>query len=170
MPRVGDWVVAVGNPFGLGGTVTAGIVSARGRDISGSQTGDFLQIDAAINRGNSGGPAFNLDGQVVGVNTAIFSPNGGNVGIAFAIPSTIVKQVVAELKDNGHVTRGFLGVDIQDVDAATSPTASACRPPRALWSPRPPTALRRPRPASSPATSSSKSMARRSTTPSPCRA
>ncbi len=127
-PRVGDWVVAVGNPFGLGGSVTAGIVSARGRDISGSQTGDFLQIDAAINRGNSGGPAFNLDGQVVGVNSAIFSPNGGNVGIAFAIPSSIVKQVVTQLKENGHVTRGFLGVNIQDVtpdiaDSVGLPTA-----------------------------------------------
>ena len=126
--RVGDWVVAVGNPFGLGGTVTAGIVSARGRDISGSQTGDFLQIDAAVNRGNSGGPAFNLEGQVVGVNTAIFSPNGGNVGIAFAIPASIVKQIVDDLKDDGHVTRGFLGVSIQDVtrdiaDSVGLPTA-----------------------------------------------
>ena len=91
--RVGDWVVAVGNPFGLGGTVTAGIISARGRDIAGSAYGDFLQIDAAVNTGNSGGPAFNLKGEVVGVNTAIFSPNGGNVGIAFAIPAGVVKQV-----------------------------------------------------------------------------
>ncbi len=127
-PRVGDWVVAVGNPFGLGGSVTAGIVSARGRDISGSQTGDFLQIDAAINRGNSGGPAFDLHGQVVGVNSAIFSPNGGNVGIAFAIPTSIVKQVITQLKENGHVTRGFLGVNIQDVtsdiaDSVGLPTA-----------------------------------------------
>ncbi len=126
--RVGDWVVAVGNPFGLGGTVTAGIVSARGRDISGSATGDFLQIDAAINRGNSGGPAFDLQGQVVGVNTAIYSPNGGNVGIAFAIPADIVKQIVNDLKDDGHVTRGFLGVNIQDVtrdiaDSVGLPTA-----------------------------------------------
>ncbi|MBU1176177.1 MAG: Do family serine endopeptidase [Alphaproteobacteria bacterium] len=113
--RVGDWVVAVGNPFGLGGTVTAGIISARGRDISGSATGDFLQIDAAINRGNSGGPAFNLQGEVVGVNTAIFSPNGGSVGIGFAIPAEIVQQIVEDLKDDGTVTRGFLGVNIQDV-------------------------------------------------------
>jgi serine protease Do len=113
--RVGDWVVAVGNPFGLGGTVTAGIVSARGRDIAGSAQGDFLQIDAAVNTGNSGGPAFNLKGEVVGVNTAIFSPNGGNVGIAFAIPSNIVKQVTGQLIANGSVTRGFLGVGIQDV-------------------------------------------------------
>ncbi len=114
-PRVGDWVVAVGNPFGLGGTVTAGIVSARGRDIAGSAYGDFLQIDAAVNTGNSGGPAFNLDGEVVGVNTAIFSPNGGNVGIAFAIPASTVKQVTDQLIENGVVTRGFLGVGIQDV-------------------------------------------------------
>ena len=113
--RVGDWVVAVGNPFGLGGTVTAGIVSARGRDIAGSSYGDFLQIDAAVNTGNSGGPAFNLNGEVVGVNTAIFSPNGGNVGIAFAIPSNVVKQVAAQLIEKGSVTRGFLGVGIQDV-------------------------------------------------------
>ncbi|HQZ13918.1 MAG TPA: Do family serine endopeptidase, partial [Devosia sp.] len=114
--RVGEWVVAVGNPFGLGGTVTAGIVSARGRDIAGSAYGDFLQIDAAVNTGNSGGPAFNLNGDVVGVNTAIFSPNGGNVGIAFAIPSNIVKQVTTQLIAHGSVTRGFLGVGIQDVN------------------------------------------------------
>ena len=113
--RVGDWVVAVGNPFGLGGTVTAGIVSARGRDIAGSAYGDFLQIDAAVNTGNSGGPAFNLGGEVVGVNTAIFSPNGGNVGIAFAIPANVVKQVAGQLIEKGSVTRGFLGVGIQDV-------------------------------------------------------
>jgi serine protease Do len=113
--RVGDWVVAVGNPFGLGGTVTAGIVSARGRDIAGSAYGDFLQIDAAVNTGNSGGPAFNLDGDVVGVNTAIFSPNGGSVGIAFAIPADVVKSVTDQLIENGVVTRGFLGVGIQDV-------------------------------------------------------
>ena len=113
--RVGDWVVAVGNPFGLGGTVTAGIVSARGRDIAGSAYGDFLQIDAAVNTGNSGGPAFNLKGEVVGVNTAIFSPNGGSVGIAFAIPANVVKQVTGQLIESGSVTRGFLGVGIQDV-------------------------------------------------------
>ncbi len=113
--RVGDWVVAVGNPFGLGGTVTAGIVSARGRDVAGSAYGDFLQIDAAINMGNSGGPAFNLKGEVVGVNTEIFSPNGGNVGIAFAIPAKTVEQITASLIKTGTVTRGFLGVSIQDV-------------------------------------------------------
>jgi serine protease Do len=113
--RVGDWVVAVGNPFGLGGTVTAGIVSARGRDVQGSQYGDFLQIDAAVNMGNSGGPTFNLKGEVVGVNTEIFSPNGGNVGIAFAIPAATVQQVTASLIKSGTVTRGFLDVHIQDV-------------------------------------------------------
>jgi len=114
-PRVGEWVVAVGNPFGLGGTVTAGIISARGRDIQGSAYGDFLQIDAAVNTGNSGGPDFNMNGEVVGVNTAIFSPNGGNVGIAFAIPASVVKQVTDQLIASGSVTRGFLGVGIQDV-------------------------------------------------------
>jgi serine protease Do len=126
--RIGDWVVAVGNPFGLGGTVTAGIISARGRDIGGNSYGDFLQIDAAVNRGNSGGPAFNLEGQVVGVNTAIFSPNGGNVGIAFAIPASTVNDIINDLKDDGAVTRGFLGVAIQDVskdiaDSVGLPTA-----------------------------------------------
>src|SRR4051795_4727929 len=114
-PRVGDWVVAIGNPFGLGGTVTAGIVSARGRDIGASAYGDFLQIDAPINKGNSGGPTFNLQGEVVGVNTAIFSPSGGSVGIAFAIPSDEAQKVVASLKDNGAVSRGFIGVQIQPV-------------------------------------------------------
>lgn len=113
--RVGEWVVAVGNPFGLGGTVTAGIVSAQGRDIAGSAYGDFLQIDAAVNTGNSGGPAFDMQGNVIGVNTAIFSPNGGNVGIAFAIPASVVKQVTGQLIEDGSVTRGFLGVGIQDV-------------------------------------------------------
>jgi serine protease Do len=113
--RVGDWVVAVGNPFGLGGTVTAGIVSARGRDIGAGPYDDFLQIDAAVNRGNSGGPAFNLNGEVVGINTAIFSPSGGNVGIAFAIPGSTAKEVVQDLMTNGTVQRGWLGVEIQPV-------------------------------------------------------
>ena len=113
--RVGDWVVAIGNPFGLGGTVTAGIVSARGRDINANAYDDFIQIDAAVNRGNSGGPAFDTTGKVAGVNTAIFSPSGGNVGIAFAIPASVVKQVVFDLMDDGTVTRGYLGVSIQDV-------------------------------------------------------
>jgi serine protease Do len=113
--RVGDWVVAVGNPFGLGGTVTAGIVSARGRDIGAGPYDDFIQIDAAVNRGNSGGPAFNLNGEVVGVNTAIFSPSGGNVGIAFAIPASTAKDVVGRLMTDGTVERGWLGVQIQPV-------------------------------------------------------
>lgn len=113
--RVGDWVVAVGNPFGLGGTVTAGIVSARGRDIGAGPYDDFLQIDAAVNRGNSGGPTFNLAGEVVGVNTAIFSPSGGNVGIAFAVPASVASDVVAELMEDGDVERGWLGVRIQPV-------------------------------------------------------
>ncbi len=113
--RVGDWVVAVGNPFGLGGTVTAGIVSGRGRQIGEGPYDDFLQIDAAVNRGNSGGPAFNLQGEVVGVNTAIFSPTGGNVGIAFAIPSSTAESVIASLKDHGSVVRGWLGVQIQSI-------------------------------------------------------
>jgi serine protease Do len=114
-PRVGDWVLAVGNPFGLGGTVTAGIISAHNRDI-GSGPYDYLQIDAAVNRGNSGGPSFDLDGNVVGVNTAIFSPSGGNVGIAFAVPAALVKQVVTELQSHGSVDRGWLGVVIQNVN------------------------------------------------------
>lgn len=113
--RIGDWVVAVGNPFGLGGSVTAGIVSARGRDIGAGPYDDFLQIDAAVNRGNSGGPAFGLDGKVIGVNTAIFSPSGGNVGIAFAIPASVAKDVVASLRDGGNVERGWLGVQIASV-------------------------------------------------------
>jgi serine protease Do len=114
-PRIGDWVLAVGNPFGLGGTVTAGIVSARGRDIGSGPYDDYVQIDAPVNKGNSGGPTFDMDGNVIGVNTAIFSPSGGSVGIAFAIPADTVKQVVAQLKDKGSVTRGWIGVHIQPV-------------------------------------------------------
>ncbi len=113
--RVGDYVMAVGNPFGLGGTVTAGIVSARGRDIHSGPYDDFIQTDAAINRGNSGGPMFDLEGDVVGVNSAIVSPNGGSVGIGFAIPSNMVKLVVEDLKSDGVVERGWLGVRIQPV-------------------------------------------------------
>ncbi len=111
----GQWVLAVGNPFGLGGTVTAGIVSARGRDIGEGPYDSFLQIDAPINRGNSGGPLFTQDGKVVGVNTAILSPSGGSIGIGFAIPSNTVKDVVAQLEKSGHVTRGYLGVEAQAV-------------------------------------------------------
>ena len=114
-PRIGDWVLAVGNPFGLGGTVTAGIVSARGRDIGAGPYDDFIQIDAPVNKGNSGGPSFDVEGNVIGVNTAIFSPSGGSVGIAFDIPADTVKNVVAQLRDKGSVTRGWIGVQIQPV-------------------------------------------------------
>ena len=114
-PRIGDWVLAVGNPFGLGGTVTAGIVSASGRDIGNGPYDDFIQIDAPVNKGNSGGPAFDTDGEVMGVNTAIYSPSGGSVGIAFSIPANTVKSVVAQLKDKGTVSRGWIGVQIQPV-------------------------------------------------------
>ncbi|HEY0834287.1 MAG TPA: Do family serine endopeptidase [Azospirillum sp.] len=113
--RVGDWVVAIGNPFGLGGTVTTGVVSARGRNINAGPYDDFIQTDASINRGNSGGPMFNLDGEVIGINTAIYSPSGGSVGIGFAIPSNLARHVVAELKEHGTVERGWLGVRIQPV-------------------------------------------------------
>ncbi len=113
--RIGDWVVAMGNPFGLGGTVTAGIVSAQGRDIGSGPYDDYIQIDAPVNKGNSGGPTFNLKGEVIGVNTAIFSPSGGSVGIAFDIPAATVQNVVAQLKSGGQVQRGWLGVQIQPV-------------------------------------------------------
>ena len=126
--RPGDWVVAMGNPFGLGGSVSAGVVSARGRDIGAGPYDDFLQVDAPINRGNSGGPLFSTDGSVVGVNTAIYSPSGGSVGIGFAIPSNVVKQVVAELQANGRVERGFLGVTTQKLDPAM---AAALKLPKA---------------------------------------
>jgi len=114
-PRIGDWVLAVGNPFGLGGTVTAGIVSASGRDIGNGPYDDFIQIDAPVNKGNSGGPAFNTEGEVMGVNTAIYSPSGGSVGIAFSIPASTVRSVIAQLKDKGSVSRGWIGVQIQPV-------------------------------------------------------
>jgi serine protease Do len=114
-PRVGDWVVAVGNPFELGGTVTAGIVSAQGRDIGSGPYDNYIQIDAPINKGNSGGPAFDINGKVIGVNTAIYSPSGGSVGIGFDVPAQTAKAVIAELKDKGVVTRGWLGVKVQPV-------------------------------------------------------
>ncbi len=113
--QVGDWVVAIGNPFGLGGSVTAGIVSARGRDIRQGTYDDFIQTDAAINRGNSGGPLFNLNGEVVGINTAIYSPTGGSIGIGFSIPSNLAKNIVTQLREHGRVRRGWLGVNIQQV-------------------------------------------------------
>jgi serine protease Do len=118
LPRVGDWVLAVGNPFGLGGTVTAGIVSARGRDIGEGPYDDFIQIDAPVNLGNSGGPTFNVKGEVIGVNTAIFSPSGGSVGVAFDIPADTVKFVVQQIKEKGVVTRGWIGVQIQSLSPA----------------------------------------------------
>jgi serine protease Do len=129
--RVGDWVVAVGNPFGLGGTVTAGILSAQGRDI-GSGPYDYLQIDAAVNRGNSGGPTFNLDGDVIGVNTAIYSPSGGNVGIAFAVPAKTAAAVVEQLKSSGSVSRGWLGVKIQNIDEDIAASLGMSEPKGAL--------------------------------------
>ncbi|OWJ55848.1 hypothetical protein BWR60_35905 [Inquilinus limosus] len=113
--QVGDWVMAVGNPYGLGGTVTAGIVSARARDINSNPLEDFLQIDAAINPGNSGGPSFDAAGKVIGINSEIYSPSGGSVGIGFAIPSNLAKSVIAQLREHGSVRRGWLGVQIQAV-------------------------------------------------------
>jgi len=113
--RIGDWVLAIGNPFGLGGSVTAGIVSARQRDINAGPYDDFIQTDASINRGNSGGPMFDMDGGVIGINTAIFSPSGGSVGIGFAIPSNLARTVIEQLRDYGHARRGWLGVRIQSV-------------------------------------------------------
>jgi serine protease Do len=116
-PRIGDWVVAVGNPYGLGGTVTAGIISAEGRDIGSGPYDNYLQIDAPINKGNSGGPTFDTNGNVVGVNTAIYSPSGGSIGIGFDVPAATAKDVIAQLKDKGAVTRGWLGVQVQPVSA-----------------------------------------------------
>jgi serine protease Do len=130
--KVGDWVVAVGNPFGLGGTVTAGIVSALGRNIDEGPYDDFLQVDAPINRGNSGGPTFNLAGQVVGINTAIYSPSGGSVGIGFAIPSQLAKYVVNQLEQNGKVTWGWLGVEIQNITPAIAKSLGLDHPEGAL--------------------------------------
>ena len=129
--RVGDWVLAVGNPFGLGGTVTAGIVSAHGRPV-GQSPYDYLQIDAAVNRGNSGGPAFNLKGEVVGVNTAIYSPSGGNVGIAFAIPANVVQKIAKDLRKGGAVVRGWLGINIQNVSEDIAEGLSMEKPSGAL--------------------------------------
>ena len=123
--EVGDWVLAAGNPFGLGGSVTAGIVSARGRDLDAGPFDDFIQIDAPINPGNSGGPLFNMDGQVVGVNAAIYSPTGSSVGIGFSIPSELVAKVVAELRERGRIDRGWLGVSLGDVPASARGPAGA---------------------------------------------
>jgi serine protease Do len=130
--QVGDWVLAVGNPFGLGGTVSSGIISARGRDIHAGPYDDFLQIDASINRGNSGGPTFNLEGQVIGINTAIYSPNGGSVGIGFAIPSSLAKPVIEQIRDHGKVERGWLGVQIQEVTPEIAKSLGLQQPEGAL--------------------------------------
>ena len=131
-PRIGDWALAVGNPFGLGGTVTAGIVSARGRDIGNGPYDDFIQIDAPVNKGNSGGPTFNTEGDVMGVNTAIYSPSGGSVGIAFAIPASTVKSVVKQLQDKGSVSRGWIGVQIQQVTPEIADSLGLKKPEGAL--------------------------------------
>jgi serine protease Do len=131
-PRIGDWVLAIGSPFGLGGTVTAGIVSARGRDIGSSSYDDFVQIDAPVNQGNSGGPAFDIDGNVIGVNTAIYSPTGGSVGIAFAVPADITQRVVAQLKDKGAVTRGWAGLQIQSMTSDLAESLGLPKPHGAL--------------------------------------
>jgi serine protease Do len=130
--QVGDWVLAVGNPFGLGGTVSSGIISARGRDIHSGPYDDFLQIDASINRGNSGGPTFSLDGRVIGINTAIYSPNGGSVGIGFAIPSALAKPVIDQIREHGKVERGWLGVQIQQVTPDLAKSLGLPKPEGAL--------------------------------------
>ncbi len=130
--RIGDWLIAIGNPFGFGGTVTTGIVSARGRDINAGPYDDFLQTDAPINRGNSGGPMFNLDGEVIGIATAIFSPSGGSVGIGFAIPSNSAEPVIRQLMEHGEVRRGWLGVRIQTVTEEIAETLGLKEPIGAL--------------------------------------
>jgi serine protease Do len=130
--RIGDWVLAIGNPFGLGGTVTAGILSARSREIDAGPYDDFLQTDAAINRGNSGGPMFNMSGEVIGINTAIYSPSGGSIGIGFAIPSNLAEPVVEQLKDFGHARRGWLGVNIQSVTDEIAESLGLDKPKGAL--------------------------------------
>ena len=130
--RVGDWVLAIGNPFGLDDTVSSGIISARGRDIHSGPYDDFLQIDASINRGNSGGPTFDLDGQVIGINSAIYSPNGGSVGIGFAIPANLARPVVEQLRQHGKVERGWLGVQIQPVTADIAQGFGLAKPGGAL--------------------------------------
>jgi serine protease Do len=130
--RVGDWVMAIGNPLGLGGTVTAGIISARGRDIRSGPYDDYIQTDAPINRGNSGGPLFNLDGEIIGINTAILSPSGASIGIGFAIPSNLAKGVIEQIKEFGTTRRGWLGVQIQTVDDAIAESLGLDEPRGAL--------------------------------------
>ena len=132
--RVGDWIMAVGNPYGLNSTVTAGIVSARGRSLGGTALVDFLQVDAPINKGNSGGPTFNMDGKVIGVNSAIYSPSGGSVGLGFAIPSNTARRVIEQLKSGGKISRGWLGVQIQNVSAEIAGAVGLEKPRGALVS------------------------------------
>ena len=149
--RLGEWVVAIGNPFSLGGTVTAGIVSARNRDINSGPYDNYIQTDAAINRGNSGGPLFNLDGEVIGVNTAIISPSGGSIGIGFAVPSKTAQAVIDQLQQFGETRRGWLGVRIQQVTDEIAESLSSSRH-AARWSPASTTRVRPSPPASRPAT------------------
>ncbi len=130
--RIGDWVLAIGNPFGLGGTVTAGILSARAREINAGPYDDFLQTDAAINRGNSGGPMFNMSGEVIGINTAIYSPSGGSIGIGFALPSNLAHPVLDQIRDFGHPRRGWLGVNIQSVTDEIAESLGLDKPKGAL--------------------------------------
>jgi len=130
--RVGDWVLAIGNPFGFAGSVSAGIISARNRDINAGRYDDFIQTDAAINRGNSGGPLFNMDGEVIGVNTAIISPTGGSIGIGFSVPSNLASKVVAQLQEFGATRRGWLGVRIQTVNDEMAEALGLERPSGAL--------------------------------------
>ena len=132
--RIGDWVVAIGNPFGLGGSVTAGIVSARQREINAGPYDDFIQTDASINKGNSGGPMFNMSGEVIGINTAIFSPSGGSVGIGFAVPSALARNVIEQIRQFGHTRRGWLGVNIQTVTDELAEGLKLPRPSGALVS------------------------------------
>jgi serine protease Do len=157
--RIGDWVVAVGNPFGLGGTVTAGIVSAHRRNIGARPYIDYIQIDAPINKGNSGGPTFDMDGDVIGVNTAIISPSGGSVGIAFDIPADTARMVVGQLKDKGYVSRAWMGLQTQPVppEIAGSPGTRAKAPSSLSGNPR----IRAPKPGPGQRTSSPRSTARR---------
>ncbi|MFY9287829.1 MAG: DegQ family serine endoprotease, partial [Alphaproteobacteria bacterium] len=132
--RVGDWIIAIGDPYGLGGTVTAGIISARARDINSGPYDEYLQTDASINRGNSGGPMINMDGEVIGINTAIFSPSGGSIGIGFAIPSSLAKNIIQQIKEHGHIRRGWLGVHIQSVTQDIADSLGLDRPRGALIS------------------------------------
>ena len=131
--RIGDWVIAIGDPFGIGSTVTAGIVSARNRNINAGPYDDFIQTDAPINRGNSGGPLFDMDGNVIGINSQIYSPSGGSVGIGFAIPANLAREVVSQLRQFGMARRGWIGVRIQPVTPEIAGRVWGFPPPRARW-------------------------------------